>query len=101
MLGQRINQLRLSCGWSQVAMAKKLNITKQTVSNWENENIMPSIEMLVRLSSLFQVSTDYLLGLENAPRLSVEGLPTDVVAHLSQLIEDFRRNGCASSPADE
>ena len=92
MLGQRINQLRLSCGWSQVAMAKKLNITKQTVSNWENENIMPSIEMLVRLSSLFQVSTDYLLGLENAPRLCVEGLPADVVAHLSQLIEDFRQH---------
>lgn len=91
MLGQRINALRLSFGWSQVELAKKLNITKQTVSNWENENIMPSIEMLVRMAKLFHVTTDYLLGLENTPKLSVDGLPENVVAHLSQLIEDYRQ----------
>lgn len=91
MLVQRIHELRLSFGWSQVEMAQKLNITKQTVSNWENENIMPSIEMLVRIAELFRVSTDYLLGLENIPRLSVDGLPGNVVAHISQLIEDFRQ----------
>lgn len=91
MLGQRINTLRLSCGWSQVELARKMNITKQTVSNWENENIMPSIEMLVRMAKLFHVTTDYLLGLENTPRLSVDGLPENVVAHLSQLIEDYRQ----------
>lgn len=91
MLGQRINTLRLSCGWSQVELARKMNITKQTVSNWENENIMPSIEMLVRMVKLFHVTTDYLLGLENTPRLSVDGLPENVVAHLSQLIEDYRQ----------
>lgn len=91
MLGQRIHELRLSFGWSQVEMAQKLNITKQTVSNWENENIMPSIEMLVRIAELFRVTTDYLLGLENIPRLSVDGLPGNVVAHISQLIEDFRQ----------
>ena len=91
MLGQRINTLRLSCGWSQVELARKMNITKQTVSNWENENIMPSIEMLVRMAKLFHVTTDYLLGVENTPRLSVDGLPENVVAHLSQLIEDYRQ----------
>lgn len=91
MLGQRIHELRLSFGWNQVEMAQKLNITKQTVSNWENENIMPSIEMLVRIAELFRVTTDYLLGLENIPRLSVDGLPGNVVAHISQLIEDFRQ----------
>lgn len=90
MLSKRINELRLASGWSQVQLAKRLGVTKQTVSNWENDNIQPSIEMLVRLSSLFQVTTDYLLGLENIPRLSVEGLPVTVVAHLSQLIDDLK-----------
>ena len=61
MLGQHINELRLSLGWSQVQLAEKLNISKQTVSNWENDNIQPSIEMLVRIAKLFHVSTDYLL----------------------------------------
>ena len=39
MLGQRIFELRAACGWSQVELAKKLSVAKQTVSNWENENI--------------------------------------------------------------
>lgn len=90
MLGQRICALRNSLGWSQVDLAAKLNVAKQTVSNWENENIQPSIEMLVRLSKVFGVTTDYLLGLDEIPRLSIQGLPENVIAHLSQLIEDFR-----------
>lgn len=90
MLGQRICELRTASGWSQVDLAKKLGVAKQTVSNWENENIQPSIEMLVRLARLFNVTADYLLGLDSIPRLSVEGLPTNVVAHLSQLIEDYK-----------
>ena len=90
MLGQRICELRMALGWSQVELAKKLSVAKQTVSNWENDNIQPSIEMLVRLAKLFGVTTDYLLGLENIPRLDVRELPSNVIAHLAQLIEDYR-----------
>ena len=90
MLGQRINELRCAIGWNQVELSKRLGVTKQTVSNWENENIQPSIEMLVRISTIFHVTTDYLLGLDDTPRLDVTGLPTEVVAHLSQLISDFQ-----------
>lgn len=90
MLGQRITELRLGFGWRQVDLAQHLGVAKQTVSNWENENIQPSVEMLVRLSKTFNVTTDYMLGLESTPRLSVEGLPVNVVAHISQLIEDYR-----------
>ena len=91
MLGQRIYELRTAFGWSQVELAKRLGVAKQTASNWENDNIQPSIEMLVRLAKLFNVTTDYLLGLEEEPRISVAGLPEAMVAHLSQLIEDYRQ----------
>lgn len=91
MLSQKINELRLANGWSQVQLAKKLNVTKQTVSNWENDNIQPSIDMLVRLAKAFNVTTDYLLGLEDIPRLNVDGLPIHVISHLSQLIDDYRK----------
>ena len=90
MLGQRIFELRAHLGWSQVELSRRLRVSKQTVSNWENDNIQPSIEMLVRLSQIFGVTTDYLLGLEDVPRLNVEGLPQNVVAHLALLIEDYR-----------
>lgn len=90
MLGQRIGELRRALGWSQVELAKRLSVAKQTVSNWENDNIQPSIEMLIRLAVIMGVSTDYLLGLDNIPRIDVHDIPENVVAHLQLLIEDYR-----------
>lgn len=90
MLSQRINTLRTAMGWSQIVLANRLNVSKQTVSNWENGNIQPSIEMLVRLAKVFHVSTDYMLGLDEIPRLDITGLPPHVVAHIASLIDDLR-----------
>lgn len=90
MLRKRILELRVACGYTQVTLAKKLGVSKQAISNWENDNIQPSIEMLVRLADTFGVTTDYLLGRESAVRLSVEGLSDAAVAHLTMLIEDLR-----------
>ena len=90
MLGKRIHDLRIAMGLNQVQLAKKLNISKQTVSNWENENIQPSIEMLVRLAKFFHTSTNYLLGLEDVLTIHVDGLPSSFVAHLAQIIDDYK-----------
>ena len=90
MLGTRIKELRKEFGLSQVDLAAQMEVTKQTISNWENENIQPSIDMLVGLANVFNVTTDYLLGLDDVPRLSIEGLPLSFAAHLAQIIEDFR-----------
>lgn len=89
MLGNRIKEIRLAFGWSQVELARRLNISKQTVSNWENDNIQPSVEMLIHLSEVFRVSTDFLLGREAIPRISIEGLRPSAVAHITLLIEDL------------
>ena len=90
MLNQRIRILRQARGLSQVELARILGVTKQSVSNWENDNIQPSIEMLKKIAQTFGVSADYLLGLDDSEYIDVRGLPQDVVAHLRQLVEDFR-----------
>lgn len=90
MLSKKIYELRLSFGWTQVQLAQKLGITKQTVSNWENDNIQPSIDMLVKLSKIFNVSTDYLLGLTPTNSINVDGLPTEFVSHIVQIIDDYK-----------
>lgn len=90
MLGQRICALRTALGWSQVDLSKRLGVAKQTVSNWENDNIQPSVEMLVRVAKILNVSSDYLLGLDSQLCLNVQGLPPEVVAHISALISDYR-----------
>ena len=90
MLNKRISELRTSFGWTQVQLAQKIEVTKQTISNWENDNIQPSIDMLIKLSKIFNVSTDYLLGLTPTNSINVDGLPTEFVSHIVQIIDDYK-----------
>lgn len=90
MLSKRIYELRLSFGWTQVQLAQKLGVTKQTVSNWENDNIQPSIDMLIKLSKIFNASTDYLLGLTPTNIINVDGLPIEFISHIVQIIDDYK-----------
>ena len=62
MFDERLKELRKSLGINQIEFGKRLNVTKQCISNWENNNIMPSIDMLIRISKTFSVSADYLLA---------------------------------------
>lgn len=91
MFHERVRALRQARNMSQVELAKRLGVTKQSVSNWENDNIQPSIEMLMRIAEVLDVSTDYLLGLNSTRVINASGLSEEVVAHLSQLVEDFRK----------
>ncbi len=91
MLNENIKKLRLARGVSQVELGAALNVTKQCVSNWENDNIQPSVEMLVKLAKYFEVSTDQLLGLSGRACLFVDGLSDAEIAHLKLLIGDLRR----------
>lgn len=89
MLNDRIKELRKAFGLSQVELAKALNVSKQCVSNWENDNVLPSIEMLVKLAEYFNVTTDYLLCLENKDMVDLSGLSENERAHIKLLIKDL------------
>lgn len=87
--GERVRTLRCALNLSQVQLANKLNVSKQTVSNWENNNILPSVEMLMQIARFFSASTDYLLGLDSRRYLEVSGLTEEQLAHLHLLIRDI------------
>ena len=88
-LNTNIKILRTGMGLNQVEFAKKLNITKQCVSNWENDNVQPSIEMLLKLADFFKVSTDFLLGRTESKTIDVSSLSDEQIAHLRLLISDL------------
>ena len=90
MFGDMIKNLRQSRNLNQVQLAASLNVSKQTVSNWENNNILPSIEMLVKISQFFSVSTDYLLELDSRSYIEVTGLTDVQLAHIRQIIDDIK-----------
>ena len=91
LLNENIKQLRLQNGLSQVEFAKIMGVTKQCVSNWENDNVLPSIEMLVKMADYFNVSTDSILGRDEKVQLCVEGLTEEQIGHIRLLINDIKR----------
>ena len=54
MEDENIKKMRLALGISQVELAKRLGVTKQCVSNWENDNILPSLDMLKKIAKYLQ-----------------------------------------------
>lgn len=89
VLNKRIRQLRLQSGLNQVEFARKMNVSKQCVSNWENDNVIPSIEMLIRIADFFRVSTDYLLGRAEENLINADGLTEEQSSHVRMIIKDF------------
>ncbi len=89
-LNENIRQLRLARNLSQVDLAKSLGVTKQSISNWENNNIQPSIDMLIRLAEFFSVSTDRMLGLDQREYIEISGLTSRQLAHVTAIIDDIR-----------
>jgi len=89
MLGERLKLLRQAHNLNQVQLAEELHVSKQSVSNWENNSIMPSIEILLKISKYFRVSTDYLLELDDRTYIEVTGLSDRQVAHIQVIIKDI------------
>lgn len=61
LTSEKLSFLRKKEGWSQGELADKLNISRQSVSKWELNESLPDAENIVKISNLFNVSTDYLL----------------------------------------
>ena len=59
--GEQIKQLRMDQNLTQEQFAEKLNVTRQAVSNWENDRNLPDIEMLIKMTSVFGISLDQLI----------------------------------------
>ena len=59
---RRIAMLRKEMGMNQMELAKYLRLSQQTISKYENGKADPDKETLIRLSELFNVSTDYIIG---------------------------------------
>lgn len=60
-IGNRITAARLEAGLSQSDVMEATGLTRQSLSSWENDRVVPGPSSLVELSQLFGVSIDYLL----------------------------------------
>lgn len=61
-IGEKIRKIRKEEGLSQEQLAEKMNVSRAAIAKWENENGIPDIENLIKLSQLFNISIDELVG---------------------------------------
>lgn len=60
-IGKKLKSTRLQKGLTQEAVAEKIQVSRQTISNWENEKSYPDIVSVINLSNLYEISLDELL----------------------------------------
>ena len=65
MIGDRLAELRKDHQDTQASLADKLNVSISTIRSWEQERSSPPNDLLVKICKLYDVSSDYLLGLSN------------------------------------
>lgn len=85
-IGERLKQLRLEKHLRQDQVARLVNVEKSSISMYENGLRQPSYQTLVRLATVFNVSTDYLLGRTNDRPLDLSGLTAAEVALITELV---------------
>lgn len=59
-LGERIIELRKLCGLSQYQLAKKMNVSRQAVSKWENDQTVPDAMRMIQLAEVLETDVEYL-----------------------------------------
>ncbi len=85
----RLKNLREKMGYTQSDLAKKLSLTRASVNAWEMGLSSPSTPVVVELSRLFHVTTDYLLGLEDCITVRTDNLSEREISVLLNTIECF------------
>ncbi|MGG6439786.1 helix-turn-helix domain-containing protein [Saccharococcus caldoxylosilyticus] len=67
-LGERLKYLRKQQHWTQEQLAQYLNISRSQISKWENGDLLPDVQSLQKLSNLYNVSIDFLIGRDSSKK---------------------------------
>lgn len=95
--GLRLQQLRMGLNLSQEALGKKLNRSKSVICAYENNLRIPPLSVLTDIAVLFNVSLDYLVGIDKNEMVSVDGLTNRQKEIIYALISDFK-GGSSNCP---
>lgn len=100
-IGSKITELRKAKNWSQEDLAKQINSSRVMVGNYERNTNTPSIDILLKIAKVFDVSVDYLIGegqlshydKEVLKRIDdIEQLDEETKKHLFFLVDNIIQN---------
>lgn len=90
--GARIKALRKLNNLTQLQLAERLGLTKSVISAYETGLRLPSYDVLISLSRVFKVTTDYLLGVDHKEDVDLSGLTDSEITALKNLIKAMKQN---------
>lgn len=88
--GMRIRELRESRSLSQEALGRRVGRSKPVISSYENNLKTPPLDVLINMANVFNVSLDYLVGIEKKETLSVDGLTSSQTDAIKRIIDEFK-----------
>lgn len=92
-IADRIKYLRDKYEITQTHLAKKLGISRSAVNSWEMGLSLPSLGNIVEMTKIFNVSADYILGLERQVTLDISELENDEREIIFKLVDCLKRKG--------
>lgn len=96
--GERLKNLRKENNWTQERLANKIGLSKTVISKYENNIQMPTLDTLIKMAVLFNVSMDYIAGIEKNQTMSLIGLSpeqSEIIHELSKIFvkkENIRKS---------
>lgn len=97
--GDKLKKLREEFNWTQHDLSKKINISQPTIHAYEHNLKMPRPEVIVKISEIFNVTTDYLLGIDNDSLTKDERL--DKITKENPLLSDKKKLDFVKSLSEE
>lgn len=95
MFSTRLKELRKEKNYTQKELAARLNLSSNSICEWEKGRCEPSIDILKQLSLIFNVSVDYIIGVSEDDGFISFNASNEFSSEERQLVEDYR----ALSPA--
>lgn len=89
-LAENIKRLRLQKRLTQTQLGKKLGVGTSIISGYETQDRLPSISMLIKLAAEFNVTIEYLLGINKNKTIDVSDLTDEQISAINIVIDQFR-----------
>lgn len=97
ILSENIKNLRKQKNFTQSQLASKIGVNKSIISAYENQERLPSVAVLIKLSYEFNVSIEYLLGVKRNKFIDVSKLNDRQVAAVSGIVAQFEEDNLQAS----
>ena len=94
---EQIKKFRINAGMTQADFARKLQLTRASVNSWETGLSLPSLQSVVDIAELFNVTTDTILGVNHKYILDISDLDDAQKKALTELVQLFKESNFKTS----